>query len=698
VTALPRFFGRRGVPVVLQAEAAECGLACLAMVAGAHGHATDTGQLRQRFSVSGRGTSLARLMDCAGQLELLPRAVRAEPGELGTLALPAILHWNLDHFVVLERIGPMSAVVVDPALGRRRISLESFGRHFTGVALELLPTPAFRPQRDGRPLRLRELASGLPGLGRALGLLLLLSVALQAVALAMPFYGQLVIDDVVQRGDRELLLVLALAAGLLVLLQVVVGMCRAWLVVALATRLNLLWSARVFGHLVRLPQAWFDRRHAGDVQSRFASLASLQRLLTRQFVEAVMDGLMAVTTVAIMLRYDVTLALVVLAAVLLYAAVRAALAGVQYRASLEGLAAAARRDGVFLETLRGMLAVKTCGLERHREQLFTERQAEAGLAAAAAGRLGVWQSGASRALAGLQLVVVVAAGAVAVLDGRLSVGMLVAFLGYRAMFTERAAGLVDRLFEFRLARAELERLADILRSDCEPPDRAVRRRPASRQLGIGCRRIAYRHAADEPWLVRDFSLAVGPGEHVVITGPSGRGKTTLLKLLMGLLEPGRGTVLVDGLPLARYGLFAYRRLAAGVMQNDRLFSGTVADNLSGFAPRPDLGRCRACARLARVDDTIEALPMGYLTPVGDMGALFSGGEGQRLLLARALYRRPAVLFLDEFTSHVDPACEARILEGLATLPLTLVAVAHRRESVRRADREIALPALAEDLP
>ena len=676
---------------MLQAEAAECGLACLAMVSAAHGGSGDIATLRRRFGSSARGVTLERLARHAEALGLLPRAVRAEPGELRRLALPAVLHWNLDHFVVLERVGNRTAVVLDPALGRRHLPLARLGRHFTGVALELTRAATFRPRQDGRPLRLRDLAAGCRGLGRSLAGLVLVSLALQALALLAPYYSQLVFDEVVLRGDRALLELLLAGFMLLVAVQVLLSMARGWLVIALGTRLELGWSARVYAHLLRLPLAWFERRQVGDVQSRFAAIGALRRLLAREVVEALIDGGMALTTLALMAAYDARLAAVAAAAALGYAALRAALYPALRAASLETLAAAAVRESAFLESVRGLLAIKTCGLEQQREALFHARQVAAANAAVAAGRLGLWQLGGRGLLFGWQGLLVTALGAGAILDGRLTVGMLIAFTGFAALFTGRAAALVDRLFEFRLAGVQLARLADIVDTPAEVArDEGPPRRPPRRPPSLAVRGLAFRHAADEPWLFRGLDLAIAAGEHVVVTGPSGCGKSTLLKLLAGLLAPDAGELLVDGRPLARYGRQRYRAMLAAVMQEDRLFSGTVADNIAQFPAVPDRARCRACARIAELDATIEAWPLGYASPIGDMGSQLSGGERQRLLLARALYRAPRILLLDEFTSHLDAPAEARIHARLARLGVTRIVVAHRRESLRHAHRELRL--------
>lgn len=687
-----RFWRRRRVPLVLQSEAAECGLSCLAMIASYYGKRMELSTLRQQYAASLQGTNLTRLLQLAETLSLASRPVRADLGELKHLHLPCLLHWNLDHFVVLEKLGRHSAVVIDPALGRRRVRRRELSRRFSGVAVEFTPAPSFETGKATSRLRFRQLVADARGLLAALAMVFVLSLTLQVLALLLPFYSQLVIDDVVLSGDRGLLTLLAVACGLLILMQTAISMLRSWVVVTLSTRFNLQLAGRVFSHLIRLPLSFFEKRHLGDVQSRFSAAAALQQLITRQFVEAAVDGLMAVTTLCVMFAYDYRLAGVVLASVTAYFVARAFMVPSLHGASQEAQVLAASRDSHFLESVRGLLAIKTSCQEWQRDLGYQNRLAEAWNPVIRGNRLQIWQLGINQLLFGLQFVVVVWLAALAILDGRFTTGMLVAFLAYRALFTERAAALIDRLLEFRLARVLLDRLADIVQTDREPAYSFaagnVQRMDA--RLSLRASNLRFRYAEGDADILKAISFDIRAGEHVVLTGPSGCGKTTLIKILMGLLEPASGSVDINGHHLCRYGVLRYRRQIAAVMQEDRLFCGSILDNISFFDVNVDVSRAKACARFADLAAYIERLPMQYFSVVGDMGTALSGGQRQRLLLARALYRRPRILFLDEFTSHLDAASEARINARLRRLAITRVVVAHRVETIRHADRQIRL--------
>ncbi|HUR42018.1 MAG TPA: peptidase domain-containing ABC transporter [Verrucomicrobiae bacterium] len=676
---------RRRVPVILQAEASECALACLAMVCGYHGRGADLTTLRHRHPASLRGMTLAQLMRHASELGFAPRALRLEPAGLAQLRTPCLLHWDGDHFVVLERVGARCSIV-DPAIGRRAPSRAELDRHFTGVALELEPTVALAAAAPAARLRFADLVRGVRNLGGALTRTLLLSCALQALALLAPFYGQLVIDQAIPAGDRQMLAVLGCAFALLAALSATLAAGRATVVLHLASHLQFSWAARLFGHLLRLPLTFFERRHLGDIVSRFRSLNAVQGLVSNAIVEAMLDGVMAVTTLALLLAYHPLLALVPLAAVASYAALRAALLRPQHEAAHEALALSARESSHFIETLRAMATLKASANEGLREAAWQVRVADTLRAGAHSARWGVAQQFGNQLIFGVEGVMVLWLGAVAVIDERLTLGMLVALLAYKSLFTARASALVDRLLDFRLAGVHLERLADIALA---PVEESVTGDDAPLQGHLRLERVRYRHGADEPLLLEDVDLAIPAGDALAIVGPSGCGKTTLLKIMLGLLRPDGGRVLADEREVRHLGA-GYRRQVAAVLQDDALLSGSLAENISFFAERPERERIEHCARLAAIHEDIMRMPMGYLTRVGDLGAALSGGQKQRVLLARALYAKPRVLFLDEATAHVDADTEKRIHAALRTLQITRVLVAHREETVALADHVLRL--------
>lgn len=302
-------FGRKRVPMQLQGEAAECGIACLAMVTGWYGHRVDLSAIRSRCGVSLKGSGLAELMRCAEMHQLSSRAVRLELEELPLLATPCILHWDLNHFVALAGRSGACFEIHDPAFGIRRMTLQELGAHFTGVALEPNPTSEFLPSDNRRRISLGALVGKVHGLWQSLALVFTMAIGLEIFALATPFFGQWIVDEVLTTGDRSLLNVLASGLALMLVVQTCLSLARGWTVLYVSTHLNLQWASNVFSHLLHLPLAWFGKRHLGDIVSRFKSMSAIQNTLTHGFVEAILDGLLASATLCIMFVYSVDLAL-----------------------------------------------------------------------------------------------------------------------------------------------------------------------------------------------------------------------------------------------------------------------------------------------------------------------------------------------------------------------------------------------------
>lgn len=673
---------------VVQTEASECGLACLAMVAAHHGLEIGMPEMRRRFPMSLKGLRLSQLIDIAGKLGLHGRALRLELEGLSRLDTPAILHWDLNHFVVLESVRRDSVVVLDPALGRRTLPMAEVSRHFTGVALELEPGQEFTPDTRREAVSLRKLTGPVRGFWRALALLLTLSLALQVFVLATPFYMQWVVDQVLVSADASLLTVLGIGFAMLVVIQVAVSVLRGWTVVYLSARFGLQWMANVFAHLLRLPLDYFEKRHLGDIVSRIGSVQRIQQTITTNFVEAVVDGLMALATLAMMLAYSPSLVVVTLVAVVLYLGLRMATFRRFRDGSEQQLVEAARQQSHFFETARGMQTIKVSGIEGQRRSSYLNLlrrtiDREVWLA-----RVDLVFSQSNALIVGLERVAVIWIGASFALDGTFTVGMLIAYLAYKEQFTQRVAALIDRAMEFRMLRLHGERLADIVMTEPEPVEQATE--PLAKPPLIQARSLSFRYADGEPWVIANCDLDIGHGESVAIAGPSGCGKSTLVKLLLGLLTPVAGEIRIDGVPLKHMGPANFRRSAGVVMQDDQLFAGSIGENISLFGDAWDQERIEEAARRAAVHDDIVAMPMGYQTLIGDMGSSLSGGQRQRILMARALYRRPMLLILDEATSHLDVERERLVNTAVGALELTRIIVAHRPETIASADRVLLM--------
>ena len=670
---------------IVQAEASECGLASLAMVASAHGMQLGLPELRRQFHLSLKGIRLNQLIEIAQTLGFSTRPLRLEMEQLDQLALPCILHWDLNHFVVLAKVGKTKATILDPAIGERKLSLSEVSQHFTGVALELTPTAEFKQHKAAPSISARQLTGPIRGLWSALSHILLLSMALQVFVILVPFYTQWVVDQVLVSADRDLLVVLGLGFGLALLLQVGIGLLRGWSVVSLSSRLGLQWMGNVFAHLLKLPLDFFEKRHLGDVTSRMSSVQTIQHTLTTSFVEAMIDGVMAMVTLVLMLVYSWKLALVTLLAVALYLGIRAIAYRPMRDRTEQQLVAAAKQQTHLLESLRGMQSLKVAGEESVRRSTYENLLNDTVNQDVKLARMSLGFNTASQLVFGLERIAVIWIGAWLALDNVFSVGMLVAYLAYKDQFATRVSGLIDKWIEFRMLRLHGERLADIVLSPPED-DHALPHALPSAEPSIEVEGLSFRYADGEPWVVKDCCFTIAPGESVAIIGGSGCGKTTLVKLLLGLLTPSEGTIRIGGQDLHKLGPRTVRAMIGVAMQDDQLFAGSIADNISFFDTDFELERIEAAAELAAVHEDIAAMPMGYHSLIGDMGSSLSGGQRQRIILARALYRQPKLLFLDEATSHLDVTRERLVNEAVKHLQLTKVIVAHRPETIASADR------------
>lgn len=675
--------------VIFQSEAAECGLASLAMVAGAYAMTLGLPEMRRRFPLSLKGAKLSQLIHTAQKLGFNTRPVRLDMEDLGKLKLPCILHWDLNHFVVLAKVGKTKVTILDPAVGRRALTHSEVSDHFTGVALELTPSADFRPSKTVPAISARQLTGPTRGLWRALGQILLLSIALQVFVVLAPFFMQWVVDQVLVSADRNLLMVLGLGFGLAMLLQVGISLLRGWSVVYLSSRLGLQWMGNVFAHALRLPLDYFEKRHLGDITSRMSSVQAIQRTLTTSFVEALIDGLMAVVTLGMMLLYSWKLTLVTLVAVALYLGIRGAAYQPVRNRTEQQLIAAAKQQTHLLESLRGMQSLKVAGHESMRRSTYDNLMNDTVNHDVRLARMGLGFKCASQLVFGVERVAVIWIGALLAMQNVFSVGMLIAYLAYKDQFAGRMSALIDKWVEFRMLRLHGERLADIVLT--EPEDAEPRPEVLAPDLPrIEVDKLSFRYAEGEPWVLKDCTFTVEVGESLAIIGGSGCGKTTLVKLMLGLLKPTEGGIRVGGLDLHQVGPRNIRSIVGAVMQDDQLFAGSIADNISFFDTAHDQTRIEAVAQLASIHDEIAGMPMGYHSLIGDMGSSLSGGQKQRVILARALYRDPKLLFLDEATSHLDVMKERLVNDAVKQLKLTKVIVAHRPETIQSADRVLVL--------
>jgi ATP-binding cassette, subfamily B, bacterial CvaB/MchF/RaxB len=685
--------GRR-TPLILQTETAECGLACLAMIAGRYGHRVDLPALRQRFNLSLRGTTLLDLVQIASDMRLATRALRAELPHLRRLRLPCILHWDHNHFVVLIRVRGRRVVIHDPAVGRRYVPMQEVNKRFTGIVLESWPTESFERKTERARVRIWDLLRRTDRFAAVAAQVLTMSLVLEAIGLAIPIGFQLVLDEVVVSDDRDLLTLIALGLGLVLASRALIDFVRSWTIMVAGSSLTLQWKLSLFRHLLLLPLSFFERRHAGDLASRFGSIDKIQQTLNTASISPLVDGVMAFVLVGMMSLYDPWLAGLAVVATGIYAVTRCFAYRLYRQANQESVVYAASESSHFLESLRGMASIKALAIGDRRQGIWSNYLVDRVGADLRVSKIDMIFTISSTFLFGLDRVVIIFFGARAVLEGMLSVGMLVAFLAYKDQFSQRLGKFLDTMVRIGTLTVHGERLADIALAETEQGGTSHTGVLAATVInpkpGLRARGVSFRYSNNEARVIADFDLDIAPGECVAIAGPSGAGKTTLLKILAGLLRPTAGEVLIDDVPLPAIGLDAYRAQIGCVLQDDRLFAGSISENIAGFSPSPDPELIQQVARFAAIHEEIVRMPMGYETLVGDMGSSLSGGQMQRVVLARALYRGPRILLLDEATSHLDEENERAINRAIRLLPISRVIVAHRRSTLDMADRIVPI--------
>lgn len=686
---------RAKVRVMQQMEAAECGLACLAMVLDYHGHRLSLSQLRERCGTSRDGHSALDLLRHGRALGLAGRGLSVPLESLSDMAVPAILHWDLNHFVVLEHCGRRSATIVDPAAGRLQLPIDEVSRRFTGVALELGPGPKFE-RRAPRSLAMGRYLAAVVSERRTLGFVVLANVVHQVLAIGLPACSQVLIDHVIVPHRRAWLLpvlaTLLAAAVVQIVLQRLQGVSQALLHASLGTRL----SNEMGDRLLRLPIPFLDSRNHGDLLERVHMQAELQELLT-QTVQALFEVLLVVLLIGLMLAYNPLLGALSLG----LAGVRVAILRLFRRPISQRmraqLAAQGREASALSEAAAGVEVTKGFGADDRLASRYGSRVRERMRWSVGTARLEIGLSRVMSVLDAAMLATILWFGGQEVIAGSMTIGIFSGFMAIRSMVEGPLGAIVSLAESWLRIRGVLERGEDILcvppvdgaRDTASPgqPERPIDGRPAG---CIELRGLGFRFSTGGKWVLRDVHLRIEPGQHLAVIGPSGEGKSTLLKLMCGLLEPTEGEVLLDGVELRHYGHARLARALGVVLQEPLIMERSVAAAIAFRNPDCSLSDVVEAARLACFDDVVAMLPEEYEAPLDPLGRNLSGGERQRLAIAQALLQRPALLMLDEGTSSLDSALEQRILSNIATLGATTISVAHREAVVRYADRVVAV--------
>ncbi|UKH19270.1 peptidase domain-containing ABC transporter [Actinobacillus pleuropneumoniae] len=681
------------IPVVLQTESAECGLACLAMVAGYYGGESNLFQLRSKYGLSSKGVTLRNLIDIASDLKLITRPLSLELDELKMLRLPCILHWDFNHFVVLTKASDRYVVIHDPAFGKKKLSLAECSKHFTGVALEVWSEVKFEKPKNREEVNLYETFKNISGIKGALVKIFSLSILIELIALLMPIGTQLVMDHVLQARDQSLLLIICLGLFLFTFFRSTISMSRAWISLKMNYLIDFQWTSSFFSHLLKLPLDFFEKRQVGDIQSRFSSLKTIQSTLTNRIVTTIIDLVMAISVVIMMFLYGGWLTWVVISFSVVYLLLRLATYLTYRQITEEQIIKNAKASSHFMETLYGIATLKSLGLNKKREEHWMSLNADAFNTSIRVTKLDMLFSGVHTFISTLEQILILWIGATAVIENVMTIGMFMAFNAYRGSFSTRMGSLINIFFSFKMLSLHRERIADIALTEAEKEiyqPQAIEFGDNYAGATISVKNLSFQYDQFSAPVFSELNLEIQAGESVAISAKSGFGKTTLLKLMAGLLKPTKGEIYFNNLDIKQIGMSNYRQHIACVLQDDKFFAGSILENIVSFETKYDREFAIACAKQAQIHEEIMAMPMNYETLLGELGNNLSGGQRQRLFIARALYKKPKILFMDEATSHLDEENERKINEAIRKLAMTRVIVAHRKSTIESADTILEL--------
>ncbi len=682
----------RRIPVILQMNAVECGAACLAMVLNHFGRKTRLAECRAKCNPGRNGVSVLTIAAAAREFGLRAKAFSLRISDFSEVPVPCVIHWNGNHFVLLERWSHTQAEVVDPALGRRRISASDFDAAFSGVVMVFEPGPEFEACSSHEPALLRSYLQGIlhtPGTTVILMRILGASLLLQAVGFALPLLTKELIDHVIPLRNISGLNMLLAGALLIALINSVLAHCRATLLIRLEASLDSRLMLGFFRHLLSLPYRFFQQRSSGDLLMRLGSNASIREALASYTTTAILDGGLVVIFLAALLRISFAFGIAALVIALAEVALLCATARQLHRLAESDLACQAESQGCLVECLLGISTLKASGNEQSTLDRWGALLARQLDASAKRGRCFAKVDSALTFIRTFSPLFLLWLGGRLVMSGGMTLGTMLAINALAAAFLLPVGSLVSSAQRLQMAGAHLERIADVMQA--QPEQNVEEAKPAPELSGkIEFRNVSFRYDADSPNVIDNVSLSIEPGQKVALVGRTGSGKSTLVKLLLGLYPPSEGEILYDGLPLHTLNLQHVRSQWGIALQEPFLCSSSLRDNISFHDRQMPMDEVTRTATIAEIHSDIMQMPMGYQTHIDEGGCSLSGGQRQRLAIARAVAKRPRLLLLDEATSHLDVITESMVDRNLDTLSCTRVVIAHRLSTIENADLIVVL--------
>lgn len=667
--------------VIYQNEVAECGYACLAMVLSHLGRATEVRELSAYRPISANGLTLMDLYDVAIDFGLAVEAYRFDISNLSEIKKGSILHFGGAHFVVFEKAGRGYVSVIDPASGRRRVSMDTFRAAVSGFLLEFAPTPGMpRIRAKSRvPAALRRVRTLNPQLRAQIGKVLFVALGSQFAILALPYFGNLTLDYVVAADNPNLLNVLVITFGSIFLLGVLSDYVQRYLTELLFSLTQIKATEGLLGHLLRNPMSWFEKRHVGDVFARVKAQEAISDHATRTVISLYVDLAVGVLALVLMLIQNSQLAAVALLVFVAYVAVALAMFAAMRDTHALVLETSARCDDSLIETIRAASLIKLAQGETRRTAIFMTIYKAYAAAQLKSGRLACARDAMLKLVHHADTIVITWLAANLMLGGTVSAGVFYSFLIYKSLMSERLAGAINAAFQYFMLSVPTARVDDIVASENErytPLTDTLRAKEVRHFERIDVRDVTFSYGVSDQPVLRQASFEIRKGDKIVITGPSGSGKSTLFKLLSAAEPLQEGQIAMNGIAWPNLAVDEIRRHQAHMRQGDIILHGSIADNVTLFAAQADDARIHRTLDDVGLLDDLMRLPMRTRTIISDTIANISAGQRQRLLLARALYQSRELLLLDEPTSNLDPASVQRIAALLRGLDRTVVVITH----------------------
>jgi ATP-binding cassette subfamily B protein len=678
----------RRFPHLWQIDEMDCGATSLAIVCRHFGRAVGLARIRQLVHTSLDGASLRAICQGANELGLAARAVKASPSNLHQMPLPAIVHWEGNHWVVLYDVDRTHVRVSDPGVGKRRVGREQFERKWTGYAALFDYTTEFARNAESRP----SIAWLLPFFRPFLGLIArsaALALIVSALQMVIPVFTQIIVDRVLVEGDLALLHVLIAGMMGVIVVSLIASLIERYLLAWMAVRIDSGTLDFLTRRLLGLPMSYFNTRRTGDIQRRLAGIWQVREFLVEHGSAAITAAAQLLAAVSLMLVYSPTLTLVFLAVVPLFVLILRVSAHWMYPLYAELEETYGKYQSFQIDAIKGIETVKSLGAEFSFRDLMLRQFNSVARSRFKADFTMMTYNGVVHSVTLVSMVLFLLVGAQQVLEGRMSIGALVAFNALVALANAPILTLMSLWDNLQQAAVFLNRLDDIFQQEPEQGHDRTRLLPVKSLEGrLGVRHLGFHYGGPEsPAILNDLTFDVPPGTMVAIVGRSGSGKTTLIKCLAGLLEPTAGTILYDGIDLKTLNYRELRRKIGFVLQENHLFDDSVARNIAFGEEEPDLDKVMWAAQVANAREFVERLPLGYDTRIGESGLALSGGQRQRVAIARAIYNRPPILIFDEATSALDTESERAVKENIDQLleGRTSFVIAHRLSTVRDAD-------------